>query len=214
MDLLCAGLLLELISGLLGAMLSIRLFVRYLRIPNIATLWLSSFALMHGANNFIWFYSDLPEIDNLSLASAGYATYGLIPLFAMLFAAELTSRKRLWYALALAVASLFLVLNGIFPPQKIFIDGTGFWIPSGESFYPYIASTAMSFVPSVLFLVFWRKTRERKGFYLSVGFALMALFESLFEANMLLPLYITNFFETVGLMMIFTVYTRGKKHDG
>lgn len=211
MNLLWAGLCLELFSGFLGVVLFISLFMRYLGIPNIATLWLSLFALMHGANNFIWFYSDLPEIENISLASAGYATYGLIPMFAMLFAAELTSRKRLWYALALAVASLFLVLNGIFPPQKVFIEGIGFWIPSGESFYPYIASTAMSFVPSVLFLVFWRKTRERKGLYLSMGFALMALFESLFEANMLLPLYITNFFEAAGLLMIFAVYTRGQK---
>jgi hypothetical protein len=166
---------------------------------------------MHGANNFIWFYSDLPEIDNLFLASAGYATYGLIPMFAMFFTAELTSRKRLGYAIALVVASLFLALNGIFPPQRIFIDGIGFWIPSGESFYPYITSTAMSFVPSVLFLAFWRKTKERKGLYLSIGFVLMALFESLLEANMLLPLYVTNLFESAGLLMIFTVYTRGQK---
>ena len=73
MNLLWAGLCLELFSGFLGVILSISLFRRYLRIPNIATLWLSSFALMHGANNFIWFYSDLPEIDNLFLASADYA---------------------------------------------------------------------------------------------------------------------------------------------
>jgi hypothetical protein len=65
-------------------------------------------------------------------------------MFAMFFAAELTSRKRIGCAIALVVASLFLALNGIFPSQKIFIDGIGFWIPSGESFYPYIASTALS----------------------------------------------------------------------
>ena len=69
----------------------------------------------------------------------------------------------------------------------------------------------MSFVPSVLFLAFWRKTKERKGLYLSIGFVLMALFESLLEANMLLPLYVTNLFESAGLLMIFTVYTRGQK---
>ncbi len=199
---------LELCSGILGVILSIILFKKYFVIPTIATLWLSLFALIHGINNLIWFYSDLPEIESLFLAIMGYVTYGLMPLFAMLFTAELIGHKKIIYAISIFIASLFLILNALFPPQRIFIEGIGFWVPSKESFYPYMLSIVMCFFPTTLFLFYWKSTKDKKGVYLATGFLLMALFESLLEANMLLPLYITNLFELAGLLILFFVYTR------
>lgn len=206
------GLFLELCSGILGVILFIALFKRYLTLPTIATLWLFLFALIHGINNLVWFYSDLPEIESLFLATLGYATYGLMPLFAMLFTAELIGYKKPIYAISIFLASLFLILNVLFPPQRIFIEGIGFWVPSKESFYPYMLSTVMCFFPTILFLFYWESTKDKKGIYLSVGFLFMALFESLFEANMLLPLYITNLFELAGLLILFFVYTRRDRY--
>lgn len=202
------GLSLELSSGILGVILFAVLFRRYLTTPVMATMWLSVFALSHGANNLIWFYSDLPEVDNLPLATVGYATYGLIPLFALLFTSEIAGHRKLLYIASAVIVLPFLVLNCIFLPQKIFIEGIGFWIPSRESFYPYVLSTAVCFLPPIIFLLYWRSTKDRRGIYLSAGFLLMAFFESLMEANMLLPLYITNLFELTGLLMLFIVYTR------
>lgn len=206
------GLLLELCSGILGVILSIILFKRYLTIPAIATLWLFLFALIHGTNNLIWFYSDLPEIESLFLATVGYATYGLMPLFAMLFTAEIVGHRKILYAISIAVSSAFLIMNILFSPVRISIGGIGFWVPSKKSFYPYMLSIVMCFFPTIIFLFYWESTKDKKGIYLSVGFLFMALFESLFEANMLLPLYITNLFELAGLLILFFVYTRRDRY--
>ena len=207
MEILELGLALELFSGILGLILFASLLKKYQQIPNIATLWIALFALLHGVNNLTWFVSDFPTIESLAIAIIGYVTYGLIPLFGIFFTTDvLNYRKKEIDTISLIIVSTFVLLTFVYPPVRVFIEGIGFWIPSEISFPFYIPIMAMSFIPSILFIFFTIKTRSRKGMMLVLGFLFPAIFESVIEANMLLPLCITNLFESFGLLLLYSAY--------
>ena len=158
-------------------------------------------------NNLTWFVSDFPTIESLAIAIIGYVTYGIIPLFGIFFTTEvLNYRKKEIDAISLIIVSTFVILTFVYPPVRVFIEGIGFWIPSEISFPFYIPIMAMSFIPSILFIFFTLKTRSKRGILLALGFLFPAIFESVIEANMLLPLCITNLFEASGLLLIYFAY--------
>jgi hypothetical protein len=211
------GLTLEIFSGVLGLILSAVFFKRYLRnltfkkylpIPKMAPLWAGFFSLFHGINNLTWFISDLPGVESLTLAIIGYVTYGLIPLFGIFFTTDILNYKKREINTASSILiSIFVILTFAFSPVKVLIDDIGFWILSSASFYFYVPIMAMSFIPSILFILFTIKTRSKKGILLALGFLFPAIFESVIEANMLLPLFITNLFEASGLLLIYSGYS-------
>ena len=207
MEILEIGLALEIFSAILALILFASLLKKYLQIPNIATFWIALFALLHGVNNLTWFVSDFPTIESLAIAIIGYLTYGIIPLFGIFFTTEvLNYRKKEIDAISLIIVSTFVILNFVYPPVRVFIEGIGFWIPSEISFPFYIPIMAMSFIPPILFIFFTLKTRSKRGILLALGFLFPAIFESVLEANMLLPLCITNLFEASGLLLIYFAY--------
>ena len=207
MEILQLGLALELFSGFLGVTLFFLFLKRYLYVPNRPVLWLSVMFLLHGANNILWFVSDIPSVTSQYIAIAGYATYGLIPLFGTLFATGVVRyHKREIDPVIIALSSIFFIVNLIYPPVHIGIEGEIFWIPSATTFLSYVPLMVAAYAPLLLFAAFSLREKNRRTALLSSGFFLIATFESVLEANMLLPLFITNFFEASGLLMISLSY--------
>jgi len=172
---------LDIIVGVISCSIGLKLFSRYKKIKNYATLSLSLYALVYGVGCFLWAIEDTLIPGTIPLATGAYILQYLPAYFGFLFGEfVLKIKPKILIPIASVVMAGGILSLIIFPLSIEAINGAYIYRPSPITGKVLIAVVAIALIPVILFIAYGIKTRKEKisrnkGFILASGFFLVIL---------------------------------------
>ena len=201
----------SILSGIVGMIISILLFIRFNKVKNRATLTLALCTLVYAIGNFLWAIEDYFALRSFQISTAAYISNYLPAYLGFLFVIfALKIREKITVPISSVIMAIGILGFILFPIECGSINGTYTCFPAHYTRLLLIPTILMAFAPVVLLFLYGNRMRalkqkkERdKGFVLASGFLLVALGEHILVPYLRVPLFYDQILLLTGFLIVY-----------